>query len=414
MTADAKAAADSNSTAAGATKFGARWLESWRSGGTSLGREFDPRSNALNACRLAMATGVILYHSWLLTGRHLSFAPAHQLLRDVWVDGFFAISGFLITWSWFRRPRVRDYFVARSLRILPGLWVCLIVTAFVIAPIGVAIQGGSAGKLLFSRAPIEYVLGNSAIMLTQQGVGGSPSGIPVSGVWNGSLWTLVWEVLCYIAVAVFGVLGLLRRRWFIPALLALALLWSARLPAWSTFADLAESQHSMDSATAALFVQAIVARFGVMFLAGAFIYQIRNVVPARWSLVALSVVIVLAASLLPNYRMLAAIPLAYAVIVAGALIHNRSFRLRTDLSYGVYVYAWPVQQLLVICGLAFLNPFIFAIIAALVTVPLAAFSWFVVEKPAISLKSRFELRRHAQAEEPNTGSAAPSAGYGPS
>ncbi len=341
MTADPKAAADSNPEVAGANEIAARWLERGDQAVRASGANSIPEATHSTRAVWRWPQGVILYHSWLLTGRHLSFAPAHQLLRDVWVDGFFAISGFLITWSWFRHPRLRDYFVARGLRILPGLWFCLMVTAFVIAPIGVAVQGGSAGRLLLSRAPFEYVLGNSAVMLTEQGIGGTPSGIPVPGVWNGSLWTLIWEVLCYIAVAVFGVVTLLRRRWFIPALLALTLLWSARLPAWSVFADLAEMQQSMDPDTAVLFVQAIVARFAVMFLAGAFIYQIRNVIPARWSLVALSGVVVLAASLLPNYRVLAAIPLAYAVIVSGALIHNKRLRLRTDLSYGVYVYAWP-------------------------------------------------------------------------
>lgn len=50
-----------------------------------------------------------------------------------------------------------EYLTARALRILPGYYVCLIVTAFVIAPIGVAIQGGAALKLLFSTAPFEYV-----------------------------------------------------------------------------------------------------------------------------------------------------------------------------------------------------------------------------------------------------------------
>src|ERR1700730_15754096 len=112
--------------------------------GMSLGEEFDPRSNALNAWRLTLAMGVILWHSWPVAGRQVSFAPAHQLLRDAWVDGFFAVSGFLITWSWFNNPRLRDYFAARGLRILPGLWASLIITAFVIAPIGVAIQGGPA------------------------------------------------------------------------------------------------------------------------------------------------------------------------------------------------------------------------------------------------------------------------------
>jgi peptidoglycan/LPS O-acetylase OafA/YrhL len=365
----------------------------WRTTGLTLEEAFDPRSNALNAWRLTLATGVILSHSWPLTGRHVSFEPAHQLLRDGWVDGFFAISGFLITWSWFRRPRIRDYFVARGLRILPGLWACLIVTAFVIAPVGVAIQGGSATNLLLSRAPFEYVLGNSAVDLLKHDIAGTPRGIPWFGEWNGSLWTLFWELLCYILIAGLGVVGLLRRRWLIPALCALALYWSARLPPYNVFIEGAPDQgQHIDSATVQLVIQGMAARFAVMFLAGALLYQFRNVIPARWSLVAASLAIVGAASLLPNYRVIAAIPLAYAIVVSGALIHDRRLRLSTDLSYGVYIYAFPIQQLLVICGLAVLNPFAFATVAAVTTLPLAALSWFLVEKPANSLKSLIKRR----------------------
>ncbi|WP_375485429.1 acyltransferase family protein [uncultured Mycobacterium sp.] len=367
-----------------------------------LGQEFDPRNNALNAWRLTLATGVILCHSWPLTGRHVSFAPVHQLLRDVWVDGFFAISGFLITWSWFNNPRLRTYFVARGLRILPGLWFCLFVTAFVIAPIGVAIQGGRATKLLLSSAPIEYVLENSAVMIVHPDIGGTPHGVPYPWAgWNGSLWTLYWEVLCYIAVAVLGVMGLLNRRWLIPALLALALICSALLPPWSMLAEepAAAAHGNVSAATNWLVMGAVAARFAVMFSAGALLYHFRNVIPARWSLVAVSVVIVLAASVLPNYRLIAAVPLAYAIIVSGALIHNERLRLRTDLSYGVYIYAFPVQQLLVICGLGIVNPIVFAVIAAIATLPLAALSWFMVEKRAMSLKSRLKRRSTAAGQE---------------
>jgi hypothetical protein len=125
---------------------------------------------------LTLATGVIVWHSFPLTGRHVPYAPAHQFLSDVWVDGFFAISGFLITASWLSNPRLRNYFVARGLRILPGLWVCLIVTAFVVAPIGVAIQGRPAAKLLLSSAPIQYALKNSAVSWLQPDVGGKTAG----------------------------------------------------------------------------------------------------------------------------------------------------------------------------------------------------------------------------------------------
>jgi peptidoglycan/LPS O-acetylase OafA/YrhL len=134
----------------------------------------------------------------------------------------------------------------------------------------------------------------------------------------------------------------------------------------------------------------MIARFASVFAAGVVIHQYRDAIPARWLLVALSAAIVVVIGLLvPNYRILAAIPLAYAVIVSGALLRNKRLRLRTDLSYGIYIYAWPTQQLLVICGLAFLNPIAFTLVAALATLPLAALSWFLVEKRALSLKPRF-------------------------
>lgn len=341
-----------------------------------LGQAFDPRANALNAFRLVLAVIVILWHAFPLTGRDVSFWPFHQLLSEVEVDGFFTISGFLITASWFRRPRVGDYLIARALRILPAFYTCLVVTAFVVAPIGLAMQGGSAGALLRSSAPIEYVGKNIGVWMFQFNVGATPRGIPIAGAWNGSLWTLGWELICYLAVVAIGVLGLFARRWFLPTALVLLLLFS--LVPWSTL---------LPPIINAL--PAIGARFGLMFGAGALVYQFRNILPARWSLVAASMAVVLAASFLPNYRLVAAIPLAYAIIVAGALIRNECFTVRTDLSYGMYIYAFPIQQLLVIGGLGWMNPFAFWILAATATVPFAALSWFMIEKPAMSWKSRF-------------------------
>jgi peptidoglycan/LPS O-acetylase OafA/YrhL len=356
-----------------------------------LGQAFDPRRNALNFWRLTLALAVIFWHSINFTGGHVPYAPLHQFLRDTWVDAFFAISGFLITASWLSKPRARNYFAARGLRILPGLWVCLIVTAFVIAPIGVAIQGGSAVALLQSRAAITYVLKNSAVLPVQLDIAGTPRGVPWSGSWNGSLWTLIFEVFCYLAVAGFGVVRLLNRRWFIPVAFGLALFWATRLPPWSVFAEQIEGHQQLDPATAGVLLQSVAARLFVMFLAGALLYRFRNVIPARWSLVALSLIIVPVTMLLPDYRLVGAIPLAYAVIASGALIRNKRLRLKTDLSYGVYIYAFPIQQVLVMAGLGSVDVFVFAIIAALATLPVAALSWFLVEKPCKHLAKPPEL-----------------------
>ncbi|ASL10140.1 acyltransferase [Mycobacterium intracellulare subsp. chimaera] len=347
------------------------------SGGPTLAQAFDTRSNALNAWRLVLASGVILQHSWPLTGRKI-YPPIEQLLTQVWVDGFFAISGFLITASWVRNPRLRDYFVARILRIFPGLWVCLAVVAFVIAPISVAVQGGSPAKLLLSPAPFQYVLNNAVLNIYFEGIDGTPRDVPLPGVWDGVLWTLIFELFCYVAVAVAGTAKLLNRRWPAPVVFALFLAASALV--------------SYPIGTVPTFLQ-MITRFALVFAAGGLLHQYQDMVPARWSLVAVSAaVVVLAGLLVPNYRIIAAIPLAYAVVVSGALIHSQRLRLRTDLSYGVYIYAWPMQQLLVICGLGFLHPLAFTALAGIATLPLAALSWFLVETRALALKSRFKRR----------------------
>ncbi|MGE2721091.1 acyltransferase family protein [Mycolicibacterium celeriflavum] len=345
-----------------------------------LGQVFDPRNNALNAFRLVLATSVILWHTFPLTGRMPPRAVT-QLLVMVGVDGFFAISGFLITASWLSNPRVREYLVARALRILPGLYVCLLIIAFIIAPISVAIQGGSPTKLLLSSGPIEFVLKNLAIVHFHFDVGGTPQGILVAGYWDGSLWSLIYEVGCYLAVAGLGIVGLVNRRWVSPVAFGLALIAALSLPPLPTAT---EGQWN---------VAQLVVRCAIMFSAGALLYHYRDQIPARWSLVALSVaIIVLAAGLLPDYRVVAALPLAYAVIVSGAMIRSKRLRLRTDLSYGMYIYAFPIQQLLIVSGLAWLNPLAFFALSTIATLPLAALSWFLVEKRAMSLKSRLRQR----------------------
>ncbi|WP_006245482.1 acyltransferase family protein [Mycolicibacterium tusciae] len=357
-----------------------------------LEQVFDPRNNSLNAFRLALAAEVMLWHSFPITGRMPPVAIL-QILFSVGVDGFFAISGFLISRSWLTNPRLREYLVARALRILPGFYVCLIVTAFVFAPIFLEIRGGAVSELLTSSAPLDYVLKNSGIIYVQHDVGGTPYGIPDAHAgWNGSLWSLIWELLCYLVVAVLGVVGLATRRWISPVILALAIGGALLFPPL-TFPGVWT-------------IPQLLFRSAIMFAAGACLYHWRDVIPARWSLVAVSVVIVVAAGFLPDYRIVAALPLAYAVIVSGSLIKNRRLQLRTDVSYGLYIYAFPTQQLLAAAGLVFLGPILFFLVSVTVTLPIAALSWFAVERPAMALKRRLKGKSTASAQLPSVDPAA--------
>lgn len=344
----------------------------------TLKQVFDRHHNALTLWRLFLAIGVVFWHSWPLTGREISYEPAVRLLSDMFADGFFVISGFLITAAWIRRPYLQEYWASRLLRIFPGLWVCLLVIAFVIAPIAAKVQHSTVTL----SSEIGYVVNNALLNVAYEGIDGTPADVPYPGVWNGSIWTLFFVLVCDVMVSVLGFAGLLKRRWVIPTLFVFAICWAA-------YVSYTPPSYSLPQ---------MLARFLVVFLAGAMFYQYQHKVPARWSLVALSVVIVVASGFTENYRLVGALPLAYAIIVSGALV--RKTRLRDDFSYGVYIYAFPIQQLLAACGLARLNPFVFFVIATAATLPVAASSWFVVEKRAAALKNRI-FRRSAK---PSVGS----------
>jgi peptidoglycan/LPS O-acetylase OafA/YrhL len=355
---------------------------------------FDSRNNALNAWRLMLASGVILVHAYLFTIHHV---PAGQVIGDIWVDGFFAISGFLITGSWLNKRRSGGYFTARALRIFPALWVCLIVIAFIIAPATGAVRLSSQ---------IAFVLKNATLLPMQPDIDGTPLQTHYH-IWNGSLWTLLFEALFYALVAGLGVVGLLNR-WFIPFALAATLTWAALLVAFAPpahiFRDMLESGQPIAPADFIVIVQAVTARLLIMFLAGALLYLFREQIPASWPLVAGSAVILAVAMFLPDYRLLGAIPLAYILIVSGALIRHKRLQLRNDLSYGTYIYSFPLQQALLIVGLS-VPTLLFAGISLVATLPVAALSWFLVEKPALSLKSRLKRKRAssaALAQEPST------------
>ena len=334
--------------------------------GRAFAAIYNPRLNALNLIRLLLATGVIVWHSFSLSGHAITSWPVHQFMADFFVDGFFAISGFLIVASWMRDPHWGRYLRARVLRIMPAFWVCLVVTAFVIAPLAQGVWGPEN---------VTYVLRNAALVMFQYDIAGTPVGVPFEGLWDGSLWTLGWEFFCYLGVLALGVCGLLRRRWVIPVLFALATL-GAIANAFGLLGGV------MGGSVPAL------SRFGLMFLAGAMIYQFRHRIRVSPLWVAVAVVIVAGSLSMPNYRIFAALPVAYLVLTAGALIKHERLRLRNDISYGVYIYAFPMQQVLVILGVSALGVPWFAVLSAIVTLPLAVGSWFLIEKPAMRLRRR--------------------------
>ena len=328
----------------------------------TLEERLDLRANSLNAIRLALAALVIVSHTFPISGHGPDPQWGGIGLGTVAVGGFFAISGYLITGSRLKSG-LADYAWRRFLRIFPGFWMCLLFTAFVAARIGGwARSGWSAGNAL--GYVLTYADTSNPVTLDPRTLSGAPF-----ESWNGSLWTLRYELACYAAVGVT---------------LCFMILWRRTLVAAGFFIATAVSLtvHVAGLQSGILFETTLLLPY---FLAGVLLLRFADRVPlVRWG-AAVCVVALVVAGMLGQAEALAPLPLAYLLLWAGAASPGaiRKIGSRNDLSYGMYLYAFPAQQLLVVAGLTRLSPALFASASVLATLPLAAASWFAIERPAM-------------------------------
>jgi peptidoglycan/LPS O-acetylase OafA/YrhL len=320
---------------------------------------------------------VIVSHSWLLGGFGDEPTIGGYSLGGWAVAGFFVISGYLITGSRIRTT-LRSYLWRRFLRIFPGLWACLAVCLVVFVPLSAAT---SAETLPALGAQLEFFLGNGLLFGHDYGISGSLTTVSHPESWNGSLWTLKYEFACYVLIgALLAVTVLRARRWTIAAAFAavsvanVSELWLE----WSSVDDIS-----------------LMLRLSAFFLAGATLFAFEDRIPvdARWgTAAAAALVVAIAVGQVPA---IAPLPLAYLCLWLGIILPLQRVGRANDISYGVYIYAFPVQQLLVLYGAAALGVWGFIALATICTVPLAFASWIVVERPAMRLK-RVALRREVR------------------
>lgn len=334
----------------------------------SLGSRLDPRDNSLNLLRLALAVVVIVSHAWPLGGFGREPELGGMTLGKWAVAGFFALSGWLITGSRLH-THVGDFARRRLARIYPAFAVSLLAVAFLAAPLAAALGPGTYSL----ASALGYVQGNVLVVVTQPGIDGSLPAGPWSDIWNLPLWTLVYELACYLVI---GVLVSLVPRSRLPHVVAGLWLTTTSLlvMAWATAG-----------------VNLLPVMLLAFFLSGSLLYLHRDRVPgaSAWALGA-AVVLGLSAAASASYAF-SGVPIAYLMIWAGATTRLRLARAH-DLSYGMYVYAFPVQQLLRVAGVHEWGVAAFIAISAACAFPLAAASWFLVERPALRLGRRESLQ----------------------
>ncbi|XPP27424.1 MAG: acyltransferase family protein [Leucobacter sp.] len=197
--------------------------------------------------------------------------------------------------------------------------------------------------------------------------------MPYPDAWNGSLWTLYYEFLCYLFIGVLLIWTRARSRvWPVATTFALSVVLYVNIDFVLTFFDGNVSFR-------------LLSMLLPYFLGSALIRVLLPILGLNWIPGSLSlVVVVLGIEFGPSWSAQLLAPLlAYGLLWLSTAIRQPQWVARNDISYGLYVYAFPVQQLLALFGLTFLDPITFSVIAFIGAGILAAGSWFLVERPAL-------------------------------
>jgi peptidoglycan/LPS O-acetylase OafA/YrhL len=337
------------------------------------------RARGMDVLRLAAATLVIVAHSYALTNH------AEPLQRfggpdfgDIAVAVFFAISGFLVTASWMSDSRLHSFVLRRALRILPGLWVVLLLTTF---GVGLLVTELPVTSYLTSLSTWRYLLERALVFSTRPDLPGVFTTNPYGTAVNGSLWTLPVEVTAYGATLLLGVAGVLARRRGLVLVATLAL-----FVVQETMLSPVRGIGAADPGN----VLHWLVHFGLFYAVGTLLFLYRERVPLSFSAAAVAVAAWVASFDTGALTVVGQLTLPYAVLVLGYRapeVVDQVMRRIGDLSYGTYIYAFPVQQTVIHYDKG-IGPL--GLIAATVPITYACafLSWRFVERPALRLRRR--------------------------
>jgi peptidoglycan/LPS O-acetylase OafA/YrhL len=339
------------------------------------------RDNNFNLIRIVAAYAVLVIHSFPLAAGGGAAVPFRDVLGmtigDIAVDVFFITSGFLVTASLLTRQSAIEFVWARALRIFPALLVMLLLT---VVGLGLFFTTLSWSSYLTEPKLYRYFL---KAMTLFSGVKYDLPGVfetnPYNNAVNGSLWTMPFEVKMYAALAIIWML--LRR---IPGFRVKA--FEITVLAGACLAGLLHVLAHFD-----LIGSAHAFRLSFMFFSGASFFVLRERIVLSGSTFSLFALAWGLAAFNQNaffvvyVATLAYILIYLAYVPAGCI---RSYNKLGDYSYGVYIYAFPVQQ-----STAALIPGVsvssMVMISSVVTLAFAVLSWHLLEKHALKLKGRY-------------------------
>jgi peptidoglycan/LPS O-acetylase OafA/YrhL len=351
------------------------------------------RDNNFDLLRLTAALAVLFGHSFVLTAGQSSLetvdpisrflipnAGFNEAIHDLAVDIFFVISGFLVARSFLTQKTLVGFIEARVLRVFPAAILCALLTVTGLFWLGTL----PATNYFTDPETWQFLINNSTLWRVEYDLPGVFATNAYGGAVNGSLWTLPIELRAYVFLTLLGVLRLLRFRHATNVVLAILVVLFL-VPEWSSIVTRNEDKW----------------RLFLFFFAGAGFYINRKYIPLG---------LLPPVALLALYMGTAAFPKLHALIfvvlvsyITLALALARYYPALDpgkvgDVSYGVYLYAFPVQQALVQLLPPALNGWELAAAASIVTILLAAISWFLIEKRVLTKKGYManKMARHSR------------------
>lgn len=335
-------------------------------------------SNNFDFIRVVAASLVIWSHQYGLMGLGEPEAFPDFSFGGIGVLIFFSLSGYLVAQSWDRDPNLPRFAAKRALRIFPGLICVTLLMALVMGP-----RVSTLDHADYFASPDVW-----RFIARTIGLWDMPDHLPGVfannhiGTVNSSLWTIPVEMKWYGFLAFLGLFGVIRTRFVLPVMVLVLAVCRFILP-------MPAAHH-------------VLLEFGLCFLSGAMMHACRADILryTKWitpSIAAAAVVF----WLLGMQYLAVVIALPFAVVTLGSMSSPvlRRFGRFGDLSYGLYIYAFPIQQT-IIHSSHNTQPYWLNLIASTASISVLAFlSWHLIEQPAMGLK-RFLSTGRARTEVP--------------
>lgn len=328
----------------------------------------DQRKDNFLLLRIIAALFVIYGHSFAITqpnGSQDIFLDFNwgRYSGELGVSVFFVLSGFMVTGSYLRRDNFLDYLFARLLRITPALILVVVISVFAIGPLVTNLQLKE-----YFAAPETYSY------LTKNLTFWSSLSWNLPGVFeehryqavNGSLWTIPAEFRMYLVVGVMGVTGLLLRKYVAGLLLLVAFILSVYDPGIFS--------RNLDAV-----------RIGGYFCLGVMAQLFKEKIPVRHEIMLTFVLMAIVSRDSFLYMYLLTLATAYFCFWFAYRVPHIAVEKFGDPSYGIYLWGWPIQQLIVFIAPS-LTSYINCIIAAFLTPIIGYLSWHFIEKQALKYK----------------------------